>query len=658
MEGAVPMIHRETRQVNNVRISGKASGALPCLPRLHLSGGGPRLYPCGATIYCLLIPVFCILILSVSFPAYTADVSFQAYVDKNKIGTTDRLKLIVSVSGSKLGSLPDPVLPTLNNFTVSAPVRSSSSSYQFSTGGSLVSEQKLEFTYILRPLRSGRLVIGPVKMKVKAVEYESRPIQIQVVEGTTETVRTPRGSQIPIEGNLYMEVTADRERAYVGEQITLSYDLYNRFSISDLRYNAAPAYQDFRVEDIFDFRTKSYLESRREAIDNRLFEVALLKKVAVFPKAPGTFRIEPLKIECDIQVRGRSTSIFDFGGFSSRTKTLLVQSDPIDVEVLPLPQRGKTGDFDVPVGDFSISASTDLKTATKGDAISLKVVISGAGNVTSIRELKSPLLDSFKVYDPKIEAESKAVDGIIQGTKTFEYVLIPETDGDLLIAPFEFSYFDPAKERYMTTQTSPLSLSISPVLETEKVSAGYGLSREEIKLIGEDIRYIKPDYRGAERQLEDQGRPLYKNMRFLFLQIVPVIALIGAWTYKRHLVKVRTDAAYVRRKRAKTQAARRLKRARQLMKDESSTEFYAEINSALSEFLADKLNIPAAGLTKDSMEEHLLQRGVDQALVDNLKDTLSRCDFARFAPSQSMSDDLETLLNKTEKSIDRLEKRI
>ncbi len=656
------MIYRATRQVYNVRLSGKASGALPCLPRLRLSGAGPRLnprlYPSGTTIYCLLIPVCCILILSLSFPAYTADVSFQAYVDKNKIGTTDRLKLIVSVSGSKLGSLPNPVLPSLNDFAVSVPRRSSSSSYQFSTGGSAVSAQKLEFTYHLRPRRSGNLVIGPVKMEVKGVEYETRPIQIQVVEGTTETVRTPRGSQIPIEGNLYMEVTADRQRAYVGEQITLIYDLYNRFSISDLRYNAAPAYQDFWVEDIFDFRTKSHLESRREAIDNRLFEVALLKKVAVFPKAPGTFRIEPLKIECDIQVRGGSRSIFDFGGFSTRTKTFLVQSDPISVEVLPLPQRGKPGDFDVPVGDFSISASTDLKTATKGDAISLRVVISGAGNVTSIRELKPPLLDSFKVYDPKIEAESKAVDGIIQGTKTFEYVLIPETDGDLLIAPFEFSYFDPAKERYITTQTSPLSLRISPVLETEKVSAGYGLSREEIKLVGEDIRYIKPDYRGAERQLEDQGRPLYKDMRFLFLQIVPVITLIGAWTYKRHLVKVRTDAAYVRRKRAKTQAARRLKRARQLMKDESSAEFYAEINSALSEFLADKLNIPAAGLTKDSMEEHLLQRGVDQALVDNLKDTLIRCDFARFAPSQSMSDDLETLLNKTEKSIDRLEKRI
>ena len=331
-----------------------------------------------------------------------------------------------------------------------------------------------------------------------------------------------------------------------------------------------------------------------------------------------------------------------------------MRSDPIEVDVLPLPTSGRPANFSGAVGKYALLAKADKASVARGDPISLEVTVSGAGNINTVGDPKVPELKGFKVYEPEIEKSASRAGDRIRGKKVFRYALIPEQEGTLVIRPFTFVCFDPEAKSYKTLKTKPLRITVTPGQAEELSAAGYGLTREEIQLVGEDIRFIKP----AVGKLKHQSGVLYRSGGFWVVQLIPLLAGIGTFFLKRHQEKMAGDVAYVRRRRAKGEARRRLKKARRLLKEHDSAAFYGEIHRALTQFIGDNLNVSAAGLMKDRIAEAFTARGIEDGVTARIGYIFDRCDAARFAPASLADEDMKNLLHDTETLIGHLEKRL
>ncbi|MCK5526311.1 MAG: BatD family protein, partial [Candidatus Latescibacteria bacterium] len=304
------------------------------------------------------------------------------------------------------------------------------------------------------------------------------------------------------------------------------------------------------------------------------------------------------------------------------------------------------------VGNYALSTKADKASVARGDPISLEVILSGSGNINTVGDPNVPDLKGFKVYEPEIEKSSSRAGDEIRGKKVFRYVLIPEQEGALVIQPFTFVCFDPEGKTYKTLKTKALRITVTPGRAEALSPAGYGLTREEIQLVGEDIRFIKP----AVGKLRHRSGVLYRSGGFWLVQLIPLFAVIGAFFLRRHREKMAGDVAYVRRRRAKGAAKKRLKESRRLLKEHDSAAFYGEIHRALTQFIGDNLNVPAAGLMKDRIAEVFAARGIEDDVTARIGEIFDRCDAARFAPASLSDEALKNLLHDTETLIGHLEK--
>ena len=251
----------------------------------------------------------------------------------------------------------------------------------------------------------------------------------------------------------------------------------------------------------------------------------------------------------------------------------------------------------------------------------------------------------FKVYDPKIEDQERVEGSIYGGSRIFEYILIPEEGGELEIPSLRMAYFDPVAGAYQIARSKPIGIWSQARPEAEPTQS-YGLTRKDILAVGQDIRHIKPDL----QQLADRSY-LHRSGWFWTAQGLMPLAYLGLLFYQRHQRRLEGDVAYARRRRARGAAGKRLDRARQLLADGRSPEFHAEVQGAVTAFLADQLNLAAAGLTAETCASALRERGAEEATVEAVLDLLGRCDLARFAPMASSRADMAQVQRESERIV-------
>lgn len=591
------------------------------------------------------------------------DIGFDVAVDQTKLGVQDHLTLTLTVTGTGIKKLAPPALPELKGFSViSGPSISTSTSMSLANGR-MTQSQTHAFTYVLRPTQTGRFPIGPLTLKYGGKRYSSAPVVVEVVPGSTAQARPVPGTapgaypaeSIDLQGNLYVTGTPDKSQAYVGEQVVVTYKLYTRVEIGDVGYQSVPSFAGFWSEPLYDAQR---IQFGREVIGGKTFNVLHLKTVALFPTMPGEVTIDPLEVVCQVKTRSQSRGLFGFDDdfFFGGGKQLIVPSDPIKIKVLPLPAGAPPG-FGGAVGSFAMSAQVDQAQVKQGDPVSASVTISGTGNVQNITQPALPGLSDCRVYDPEVTFTPQNAKTAVKGAKTFKYIIVPNAAGTHQIGPFAFSFFDPGSRTYKTLRTRVSSVNVTPRPQEEQPEAvvTYRLGQQDIEELGSDIRYIKPDMPA----LSNQGAAVYRSAAFLLLQMVPVLSVLGAVMLKRHRDRIQTDVAYVRRRKSKGEAARRLKHARKLLgDDDASAAFCAEVYRALSRFLADRLNVPSAGMTGESAAALLADRALDGEVVDRVREVFQQCDFARFAVTNLLASDRQRLFDLTEQSIELLEKQI
>lgn len=584
------------------------------------------------------------------------DTIVTARTDAARIGEGDALTLTVEVRGTSPSGVEDPDLSGLADFTIAhGPALSTSTSMVWS-GGQASSSTSKQFTYVLFPKRRGTLTIPSLPIRVAGRARQTDPIVIEVVEGRVHqtapgNARGRRqlggGAREAAEpaGEVYVEAQADRKEAWVGEQVLVTYKIFTQMDLVELPSpQQLPSYTGFWVEEIpFDPRSSI----RRVTLKGKEFlEVTLMKK-AIFPTTSGDLTIDETVFGVPIKIRGADP--FD-SIFFTPTRTLMRKSQPITVHVKPLPGQGRPASFAGAVGRFTLTVNADRENARVNDALGLKVVVKGTGNIRTVGEPLLPPLPDYKKYDPKVDEKREITKDRLAGTKTWDYVLTPLAPGHQDIPPIRFSFFDPAKGAYVETSSQPLPVAVQRGDGTT-VAAGPSGARREVTAFGRDVRYIKP-----VAALSDRSTPFHRSALFIALLVAPVAANMGLLVYVRRREHNFMNAGAVRGRRAPGFARRRLRQARHLLHPGKSREFHAEVAHAVSGYLGDKLGVSASGLTHGMIQELLAARGVDEATRTDVARCLERCDYAGFAPVAPGLAEMQQLAGAAEQAIARLER--
>ena len=566
-----------------------------------------------------------------------ATIQFEASVDRTRARQGEPIRLTLRIAADEqLGQVTPPALD-LKDFHVEGPATSTRMEMNNFTNISFTHE----LTYSLYAKQVGTFTIGPVRLEMDGEHYQTKPITVEIVRSTS------RASADPAETPIFVLARADHERAYVGQQVTVSYDLFYRTQPHNVSFSKLPTFVGFWTEDIF---VAQQLKAHQEVRGGVSFNVAPLRRVALFPTGAGTYAVGALAVSCDIpQQRSRRGRLLD--DFFGRSRSVRLQSEELQIEVLPLPEQGRPAEFTGAVGHFQLSAEAQPTQVAAGDPVTLRVLVEGEGNMAAVQPLQVDAAAGVKLYDPKVEEETRITNGVHGGRRLFEYILIPEQGGTLNIPPLRFAYFDPHQARYEVLKSAPIAIHSEGSVEEEGVS--YGLSRRDIEAVGEDIRYIKPDVETLVAQ-----SMLHESYWFWSVQGALPIAFLALLLWQRHQRRLQGDVAYARQRRAKGEAGRRLARADALREGGTEAEFYGEVRAAVLEFVADRLNLAAAGLTMEVCATALAERGVEAETIAALRDLLTRCDFARFAPAGGPPTDRAAARRLAGEVIAGLEKRI
>ena len=569
-----------------------------------------------------------------------AAIQFEASVDRTRASQSEPIRLTLRITSDKQLSQVTPAFE-LKDFHVEGPATNT----RMEMRNANITFSR-ELTYVLYAKQAGTFTIGPFQLEMDGERYETKPITVEIVQGAS---RSQAGQA---DDPIFVLARADHERAYVGQQVTVSYDLFYRVQLRNVSFNKLPTFVGFWTEDLF---VAQQLESHQEMRGGVSYSVAPLRRVALFPTGAGTHAVGTLAVSCDIpQQRSRRGGALDdfFAGdpFFGRSRSVLRQSEELKIEVLPLPEQGRPEEFTGAVGRFQLSVEAQPTQVAVGDPVTLRVLVEGEGNMAAVQPLQVDAA-GVKLYDPKVEEEERVTNGVYGGRRLFEYILIPEQGGTLNIPPLRFAFFDPHQARYEVLESAPITIHSEGSVAEEGVS--YGLSRRDIEAVGEDIRYIKPDVEAL-----GAASMLYNSYWFWSLQGVLPFAFLALLVWQRHQRRLQGDVAYARQRRAKGEADRRLARADALLEAGSEAEFYGEVRAAVLEFVADRLNLAAAGLTIEVCAEALTARQVEDETIAALRGLLTRCDFARFAPAGGPPTDREAARRLAGEVIAGLEKWI
>lgn len=367
-----------------------------------------------------------------------------------------------------------------------------------------------------------------------------------------------------------------------------------------------------------------------------------VKKLALFPTAPGNYTIQPGSLKVSIRQESQGTNPFDEffsdsfftgGAFFARRENRLLVPPPIQLVVKPLPENGKPAGFQGAVGNFRFSASIDRDRVKQNEPVTLKMVIEGEGNIETITRPKVPELTGFKVYDADTNSKLYQTENVIGGTKSFEVVFIPKDEGSSFIPPIEFSYFDPRQEKYVTLRTPNFPIQAERSDQTFQMPqelAGNSIFQKKVKSEGKDIRYI--DEKLPEFSRVRTADVFYTGLAWADLLLFAL--LLGLWMKDRRDRIFSQDEALRRRKTARgavSVSMGRLKRLAGSSRDEDTVAFFVELERAMTQFIADKWNLSTHGVTRQDLENILTEHfGAGDGHLKDVLELYRLCDESRF----------------------------
>lgn len=583
------------------------------------------------------------------------DVSFKV-ICKKQVVVGEQFQVSYELSGEGKNF----EAPNFNNFEiVGGPFSSSSSSVQI-VNGSVTKTSTNTYSFYLRAIKEGKFTIPAATITVKKQKVKSTTAEIEVVKDNTAISDKGDAKTTGNAKDVFLEAAPNKLSAYIGEQITLTYKIYFTIPISNLTISKAPSYSGFWTKDVTD--NNGVLQQSSIVRNGQEYHVATAQEIVLIPQKAGTLTIDPLNISCIAQIRNekqqqRGYDPFEnfFGDIMGSSYTNVkkeLKSQPIDIEVKPMPAKDKPESFKGAVGQFTFTSKIDKTEMKSNDAFTVTYTVSGKGNIELLDLPKPNFPPDFEVYDPKISTNTKNNSYGISGSKKAEYVVIPRVSGDFTLNPTEFSYFDPSKNKYVTLESDRYELKVERSANEGSSGIIYAGGQEAIKVVGSDIMHIM-----TIGNLKKEGAMLFASPLY-FIVIIAIVAVFAvALIIYRKVNKFNHNQVLVRNKKATKIAKKRLHNAYSYLKIKDQNHFYEEFSQALWGYISDKLNIARAKLSMDTVREMMGVKNVPEDIVNQFIELLNSCEFARFAPGDP-GKKMEDLYQKGIEVITKAEKNL
>lgn len=533
------------------------------------------------------------------------------------------------------------------------PNRSMQSSYQMINGHTSQSSS-ITYTYIVAATKGGSYTIPAAHVVVDGKKIASNALTIKVIGSTGSNSRPyndDEGEEVREMGSrisgsdLFIKVSANKKRVYEQEPILLTYKVYTLVQLSQLRGDM-PDLKSFYTQEVDLPQQKSF---SLETVNGRPYRTCTWSQYVMFPQTTGKLHIPAITFEGVVIQQNRNVDPFEafFNGGSGYVEVKKkIEAPGIEIQVDPLPQRPAT--FSGGVGKFNISAQLD-KTETKAnDPITLRIIVSGTGNLKLIKQPVINLPKDFDKYEPKVTEQTKLTTAGIEGSKIYDVLIVPRHQGKYDIPPVEFTYFDTSTKRYETVKTETFHLDVAKGSGASAVSDFSG--QDELQELNKDIRFIKTG--DADQHLT--GDYFFGSTAYWITIAALVLVFIALFVIFRQRAIDNANVTAMRGKKANKVATKRLKQAARLMTDNKPGEFYDEVLRALWGYVGDKLNIPVAQLSHDNISSKLAERGVHQSIIDKFIGALDECEFERYAPGDPKGN-MSKVYDKAMLAIEKIE---
>ena len=544
----------------------------------------------------------------------------------------DQFRLSYTITSQKVRDFR---APSIQGFEVlMGPSRSTQSSTQI-INGNVTSTSSITFTYILMAGKEGTYKIPGATIVADGDNYTSNSVEIKVLPpdqasganngNSARSSRDQANSGKISNQELFMMATASKTNVYEQEAILLTYKVYTQVNLTGLRGDV-PDLKGFHTQEVELPQQKTFT---LEHYNGRNYNTTVWRQFVLFPQQTGKIEIPSVTFEGTVSQRMASSDPFDAffngGNYVNINKNLVTPKLTINVKELP---EGKPANFSGGVGEFTLSSSISTQDLKTNDAVTIKLVISGTGNMKLINTPEVAFPQDFEIYDPKVENKFNLTRNGLSGNKVIEYLAIPRHAGTYTIPPIEFSYFDLKSQSYKTLKTDAYTLNVAKGEgNSDQVVANF-TSKEDLKVLGQDIRYIKT----GETRLAKKDDYFFGSMNYYLWYLIPLVLFITFMVIYRKQAMENANVAKVRTKKANKVATKRMKNAGKLLAEKKSESFYDEVLKALWGYISDKLSMPVSQLSKDNIEEELQKHQVADELIKEFINNLNECEFARYAP--------------------------
>lgn len=578
--------------------------------------------------------IFFITVLFASKALLLANVkvSFKAIAPETVV-VGDQFRLSYTVNSL---NVRDFRIASVKGFEVlMGPSRSQQSSTQI-VNGTAASSNSITFTYILMANNEGIFSIPGASITAEGNPIISNSVRIKVLPTGKKTSNTNApvqdsksiSAKSVSNNDLFITATVSKSNVYEQEAFLLTYKIYTVVDLRNFSNVKLPDFKGFHSQEI---ELPSNAKWALEHYNGKNYHTTIYRQFVLFPQQSGKLIIESARFDASIAKTVQSVDPFDafFNGGSNYVEIKKSIITPrITVNVYSLPPK-KPVDFSGGVGTFSISSSISNTKIKTNDAVTVKVVISGIGNHKLISSPTIKFPDDFEVYDPKVDNKVKLTKDGLSGSKVIEYLAIPRNPGVFKIPAISFSFFDVKNKVYKNISTKEFNLEVEKgVGNADQVIANF-TNKEDLKILGEDIRYIKL----GDAKIISGSSFFFGSLTYWLCYIIPIFIFGIVFLISKKQIVENSNIAKVRNKKANKIALRRMKLAQTLLRDDNKDLFYDEVLKALWGYISDKLNIPVSRLSKDNVEERLNKYGVPNELIREFIDTLNECEFARYSPS-------------------------
>jgi hypothetical protein len=568
--------------------------------------------------------LFLFIILQTTLVAVD-DLTFTARVNTQRIHLNNYLAYDVVISGKDLSGLPKLTLP---DFQGKFDVVSSSkqTSYSFSNGSVNNSEIR---KFSLLPVKTGDIIIGAASIKFKGKLYKTNTIKVTVIPPVnsspvpspkpavkaitppstpkTQKRSTPKPKPVvkPTKqySNIFADAQLDKREMFVGEQLTYSLKLFRRLRLfSDIAFEI-PEFNGFWVEPL-EINKSEMLDSST----GRRYHVRELEKKALFPLNPGTISIAKSRI-------GVVVNMFE--------GQKVLHSDALNVLVKPLPEEGKPDDFSGLVGEFQLHGSLSSRQVTENNSLTYTIILSGKGNLRSIENISYVADKNYKIYRAKVEdnLNNKLV---VSGERTFSYIVIPKTSGEVSIPEFNLSYFSADDKQYKVITLKPIPIRVYPADKYSQIeSESYLPSAQKLSVLNEDLQYLR-----TPLDLDEDYSPLKERFLFmllLYLNGLAIVVLLLAILKKYYW---KTDFKALRSKRAYDAAIVSV----DALNKEDTGPYLSQSHTIILDFLSAKIGESLLGKTHSDIKTILIAASVSEPIVDQVITILEKLSFLAYAP--------------------------